>query len=74
MVVSSSERVVMRRQLSRNQVVGFFEKLEPCLIGIEACASAHHWGIRTDGSQGSSDGAAVRRFAMPRIAGIRMSD
>jgi transposase len=42
--VDRSERVVVRRQLSRSQVVGFFEKLEPCLIGMEACASAHHWG------------------------------
>jgi hypothetical protein len=34
---------VLRRQLSRNQGVGFFEKLAPCLIGMEACASAHYW-------------------------------
>jgi transposase len=42
--VDRSERVMVRRQLSRNQVAGFFEKLEPYLIGMEACASAHHWG------------------------------
>jgi transposase len=29
--------------LKRRQVLAFFEKLPPCLIGIEACASAHHW-------------------------------
>jgi transposase len=34
--IDRSERVVVRRQLSRSQVVGFFEKLEPCLIGMEA--------------------------------------
>ena len=35
--------VVVRRQLRRAQVLGFFEGLAPCLVGIEACASAHHW-------------------------------
>ena len=33
----------IRRQLKRRQVLAFFEKLPPCLIGIEACASSHHW-------------------------------
>ena len=36
-------RVAIRRQLKRRQVLPFFGKLAPCLIGIEACASAHHW-------------------------------
>lgn len=31
------------RKLRRGQVEAFFSKLEPCLIGIEACATAHHW-------------------------------
>ena len=35
--------VVVRRQLRRRYVLAFFEKLAPCLIGMEACASAHHW-------------------------------
>ena len=35
---------VVRRQLRRGQVLPFFEKLSPCLVGMEACASAHHWG------------------------------
>ncbi len=33
----------IRRQLKRRYVLAFFEKLPPCLIGIEACASSHHW-------------------------------
>jgi transposase len=41
--IDADERVVVRRQLRRGQVVGFFEALPPCLIGLEACASAHHW-------------------------------
>jgi transposase len=36
-------QVVVRRQLKRRYVLAFFEKLSPCLVGIEACASSHHW-------------------------------
>jgi transposase len=35
--------VVIRRQLKRRYVLAFFQKLPPCLIGIEACASSHYW-------------------------------
>ena len=35
--------VVIRRQLRRRQVIKFFTRLPPCLIGMEACATAHHW-------------------------------
>lgn len=35
--------VVIQRQLRRSQLLAFFEKLPPCLVGIEACATAHHW-------------------------------
>jgi transposase len=35
--------VVLRRQLKRQYVLTFFQKLPPCLVGIEACASSHHW-------------------------------
>jgi transposase len=38
-----SGQVVIRRQLKRRFVQSFFEKLPPCLVGIEACASSHHW-------------------------------
>lgn len=34
---------VLRRKLRRGQVAGFFAELKPCLVGLEACASAHHW-------------------------------
>jgi transposase len=36
-------RVAIRRQLRRAQVLPFFAKLPACLIGIEACATAHYW-------------------------------
>jgi len=35
--------VSLTRRLRRSQVIGFFRKLPPCLVGMEACASAHHW-------------------------------
>jgi transposase len=42
--VDAAGTVVGRRSLRRRQVVAFFAKLPPCLVGIEACASAHYWG------------------------------
>jgi len=41
--VDAQGNAVIRRQLKRRAVLAFFEKLPPCLIGIEACASSHHW-------------------------------
>ena len=41
--VDADGQVVIRRQLKRRYVLAFFQKLPPCLVGIEACASAHHW-------------------------------
>src|SRR3984885_10353197 len=41
--VDAEGNVVIRRQLKRRSVLAFFEKLPPCLVGIEACASSHHW-------------------------------
>jgi transposase len=41
--VDAAGRVVLRRQLKRRYVLAFFQGLPPCLVGIEACASSHHW-------------------------------
>ena len=41
--VDAEERVLVRRQLRRAQVREFFAKLAPCLIGMEACGTAHFW-------------------------------
>ena len=41
--VDAKGNVVLRRQIKRRYVLAFFQKLPPCLVGIEACASAHHW-------------------------------
>src|SRR5450759_2486336 len=41
--VDAEGKVIIRRQLKRRYVLAFFQKLPPCLVGIEACASSHHW-------------------------------
>jgi len=41
--VDANGKVIVRRQMKRRDVLTFFQKLSPCLVGIEACASSHHW-------------------------------
>ena len=41
--IDAAEKVVVRKQLRRSQVIAFFASLPPCLIGMEACATAHYW-------------------------------
>ena len=40
--VDAEGNVIIRRQLRRRYVLAFFQKLPPCLVGIEACASSRH--------------------------------
>lgn len=41
--VDSAGKIVIGRQLRRKQVVDFLRKIPPCLVGMEACGTAHHW-------------------------------
>ena len=41
--VDGAGEVVVRRQIRRSQMLQFFERQPSCLIGMEACASSHHW-------------------------------
>jgi transposase len=41
--VDAAHQVVLKRQLKRKDVLAFFAKLAPCLIGMEACGTAHYW-------------------------------
>jgi transposase len=41
--IDVDERVVVRKQLRRSQIMRFFQDLAPCLVGLEACATAHYW-------------------------------
>jgi transposase len=42
--VDSQGHIVVRKQLRRADVLPFFAKLEPCVVGMEACGSSHYWG------------------------------
>lgn len=46
--INGAGATVSCRKLRRDDVVGFFKALPPCLIGIEACATGHHWARGED--------------------------
>lgn len=48
--IDTEGKVLIRRKLKRRYLLAFFEKLQPCLVGIEACATSHHWSreLKTD--------------------------
>ena len=54
--IDAAEKVVVRKQLRRGQVMKFFAVLPPCLVGMEAYATAHHWARELTRR-------SVRRFA-----------
>jgi transposase len=41
--VGAAGEVLVRRKLRRREVLAFFQGLASCLVGLEACATAHHW-------------------------------
>jgi transposase len=41
--IDADGKVLIRRQLRRNDLMKYFKELPPCLVGIEACGTAHHW-------------------------------
>jgi transposase len=47
--IDASGTVVVRRQLRRGQVEKFFAQLPRCMVGMEACGSAHHWARVIEG-------------------------
>jgi Transposase len=61
--------VVLRRQLRRSQLVLFFSRLEPCLIGMEACASSHYWARKL-----TALGHTVRLMAPQFVKPYRKND
>jgi transposase len=60
--VDAGGQVVIRRQVKRRSVLAFFQKLPPCLVGIEVCASSHHWSreLQALGSHRAADAAGLR--------------
>jgi transposase len=66
--IDGAGQVVLRKSLRRGQVRIFFAGLPPCLVGMEACATAHHWarelaalGHGWKGRFQPADAAAVRQ-------------
>ena len=47
--VDARGQTVVRRKLRRSEVIAFFQSLAPCLVGMEACATAHHWARELTG-------------------------
>jgi transposase len=47
--IDAEGNLLIRRQLKRRYVLAFFQKLPPCLVGIEACATSHHWSRQLKG-------------------------
>ena len=47
--VNEHGNATLRKQLKRDQMASFFVTLAPCLIGMEACGSAHHWTRKLQG-------------------------
>ena len=41
--IDSTGKVIVRRSLRRRQMIPFFGRLDPCLIGMEACGTSHYW-------------------------------
>ena len=60
--VAQDGKVVFSRKLRRAKLEAFFSTLEPCLIGIEACSTSHHWArvfMAMGGAHGQADAACL---------------
>ena len=66
--VDAAGNVIVRRQLKRRYVLSFFQKLPPCRVGIEACASSHHWSreLQTLGHNGGHGGGSIILLPLDR--------
>ena len=64
--VDERGKTVLRKQLRREQMVEFFAKVPPCLIGMEACGSAHHWARVLQG-QGHTVRVIASQFVKPYV-------
>lgn len=64
--VDTHGKAVLRKQLRRSEMAKFFSNLEPCLIGMEACGSAHHWA-RKLGEYGHTVKLMAPQFVKPYV-------
>ena len=61
-------KVVRKKMLRRSQVLQYFANLAPCLVGMEACASAHHWA-RSLGALGHEVKLMPPQYVKPYVRG-----
>lgn len=66
--VDAQGKTVLKKQLKRDQVAAFFVNLPPCLIGMEACGSAHYWA-RTLQALGHTVRLIAPQFVKPYVKG-----
>ena len=66
--VDSQGKTILRRKLRRSEMVKFFKDRPGCLIGLEACASSHHWA-RTLREQGHTVKLIAPQFVKPYVKG-----
>jgi len=64
--VDQRGKAVLRKQFTRQKVVEFFANLAPCLVGMEACASAHHWARQLQ-KQGHQVKLMAPQFVKPYV-------
>ena len=64
--VDERGKAVLRKQLRRNQVAAFFANLPACLVGMEACGSAHHWARKLE-SCGHTVKLMAPQFVKPYV-------
>ena len=64
--VDSRGKVVLRKQFRRDRVATFFANLSPCLVGMEACGSAHHWARKLE-SLGHTVKLMAPQFVKPYV-------
>ena len=64
--VDAAEKPVLRKKLTRREMVRFFEKLPPTVVAIEACGSSHHWA-RLLGSLGHDVRLIAPQLAKPYV-------
>ena len=61
--VDGSGRVAFKKRLVRSRLLEFMSQLPPCLVGLEACSSAHYWAIANGAVLALSTTRRVMSFA-----------
>jgi transposase len=64
--VDAIDQITLRKKLNRGQLAAFVARMEPCLIGLEACGGAHHW-VRVFKSFGHTVRMIAPQFVKPYV-------